>query len=236
MPWEMLVDDVPAHVEAERRINDAAKAEGMARGDFTRRTTPAGDPPALDALLIAYPDLVHPADVGTSLEGRPIEAYASAPVNPASSRHCCSMVARMHEVDLHHGAHLHRRHTRHRLRSDARITGLLQLVDICVIPIVNPDGYYYAYVAGGRRWRRTGDNGGVRGVDLNRNWGVDWGGPRAPARTHATMSTSAPDRSRTRDGSHARLRAGPPGIVGHIDFHCYSQLILNRGIHRRGTA
>ena len=50
---------------------------------------------------------------------------------------------------------------------DSRITGLLQLVDVYIVPIVNPDGYEYTYAPGGDRfWRKNRrDNGtGCDGV------------------------------------------------------------------------
>ena len=232
MPWEMLVDDVPAHVEAERRINDAAKAEGVARGDFyASYHTYEEIHERLDALLIAYPDHVHPADAGTSLEGRPIRGVrigTGAPgVKPAlffnGCQHAREWVSTMvptfiaDELAAGYG-------------SDARITGLLDLVDVYVIPIVNPDGYYYTYAPGGNRyWRKNRrDNGtSCAGVDLNRNWGVDWGGPESTSGDtcsdvyYGTGAFSEPETAAIRDFVLAR-----PNIVGHIDFHCYSQLIL----------
>ncbi|MCH2149119.1 MAG: hypothetical protein MK095_06760 [Phycisphaerales bacterium] len=232
MPWELLVDDVVAHVEAERRINDAAKAEGMARGDFyASYHTYEEIHGRLDALLTSYPDHVHPADAGTSLEGRPIRGVRIGIGEPGDKpallfngcQHAREWVATMvptfiaDELAAGYG-------------SDARITSLIQLVDVYVIPIVNPDGYYYTYAPGGDRyWRKNRRNNGTScsGVDLNRNWGVDWGGPESTSGDtcsdvyYGTGAFSEPETAAIRDFVLAR-----PNIVGHIDFHCYSQLIL----------
>ncbi|MDG2292284.1 MAG: M14 family metallocarboxypeptidase, partial [Phycisphaerales bacterium] len=232
MPWELLVDDVVAHVEAERRTNDAAKAEGMARGDFYASYHTYEEIHArLDDLLTNYPEHVHPADAGTSLEGRPIRGVrigiGEAGNKPAllfnGCQHAREWVATMvptfiaDELAAGYG-------------SDARITGLLQLVDVYVIPIVNPDGYYYTYAPGGDRyWRKNRRNNGTScsGVDLNRNWGVDWGGPESTSGDtcsdvyYGAGAFSEPETAAIRDFVLAR-----PDIVGHIDFHCYSQLIL----------
>ena len=44
-----------------------------------------------------------------------------------------------------------------------------------VIPLVNPDGYNYAWTRD-RLWRknRRANTGGSFGVDLNRNWDIKW--------------------------------------------------------------
>jgi murein tripeptide amidase MpaA len=232
MPWELLVDDVVAHVEAERRTNEAAKAAGMARGDFYASYHTYEEIHArLDALLANYPDVVHAADAGTSLEGRAIRGVrigtGKAGNKPAllfnGCQHAREWVATMvptyiaDELAAGYG-------------DDPRITGLLQLVDVYVIPIVNPDGYYYTYATGGDRyWRKNRRNNGTScyGVDLNRNWGVDWAGPESTSSDtcsdvyYGTAAFSEPETAAVRDFVLAR-----PNIVGHIDFHSYSQLIL----------
>jgi len=59
---------------------------------------------------------------------------------------------------------------------------LLDNRQLYIIPCVNPDGYLYNYsspnpTSGGGLWRKNRRNtgGGNFGVDLNRNWGIDWG-------------------------------------------------------------
>jgi hypothetical protein len=65
--------------------------------------------------------------------------------------------------------------------TDPEITFLVDNREIYFIPIVNPDGYVYNETTnpnGGGMWRknRHAPVGGCYGVDLNRNYGVQWGG------------------------------------------------------------
>ena len=67
---------------------------------------------------------------------------------------------------------------------DPQIQALVDGVEFTIVPIVNTDGYVYSHVTE-RLWRKNRrDNGdGTFGVDLNRNWSVDWGGPGSAGNT-----------------------------------------------------
>src|SRR5688572_8388115 len=65
--------------------------------------------------------------------------------------------------------------------TNARIKELVDSREIYIFPCLNPDGYKYNYTApnptsGGGLWRksRRPTTGGNFGVDLNRNYGIDW--------------------------------------------------------------
>ncbi|MBW2441978.1 MAG: immune inhibitor A [Deltaproteobacteria bacterium] len=65
--------------------------------------------------------------------------------------------------------------------ADARVTDLLNTVEVWVIPVGNPDGYQYTFT-NERLWRKNlRDNDGdgeitlADGVDLNRNFSAHWG-------------------------------------------------------------
>ncbi len=67
---------------------------------------------------------------------------------------------------------------------NARVKELVDSREIFIVPCLNPDGYAYNYsgasssypTTGGGLWRKSRrDVGGALGVDLNRNYGVDWG-------------------------------------------------------------
>ncbi|MCB0664386.1 MAG: T9SS type A sorting domain-containing protein [Saprospiraceae bacterium] len=67
-----------------------------------------------------------------------------------------------------------------RYSTDSEIKYLLDNVELYFIPCVNPDGYVYNETIrpeGGGLWRKNrSDNGdGTFGVDLNRNYGHQWG-------------------------------------------------------------
>jgi len=64
--------------------------------------------------------------------------------------------------------------------SDAKVKELVDNRELFFIPCVNPDGYVYNELntpGGGGMWRknRRNNGGGNYGVDLNRNYNVDWG-------------------------------------------------------------
>ena len=113
---------------------------------------------------------------------------------------------------------------------DAEIQSLLETTEIIVVPIVNPDGYEYTYAVGGDRfWRKNRrDNPDFcEGVDLNRNWGYDWNGGDSTSTNMCSdvyvgpSAFSEPEVQAMRD-----LVNSLPNLVAHIDFHSYSQLVL----------
>ncbi len=64
--------------------------------------------------------------------------------------------------------------------TDPEIQNLVNSVELYFVPCVNPDGYVYNQTTnpnGGGLWRKNRrDNGsGIYGVDLNRNYGYQWG-------------------------------------------------------------
>ena len=65
--------------------------------------------------------------------------------------------------------------------SDAEIKYLVDNTEMYFMPCVNPDGYLWNQTTdpeGGGLWRKNryaDENGDVKGVDLNRNYGFEWG-------------------------------------------------------------
>ncbi len=110
---------------------------------------------------------------------------------------------------------------------DGRVRGLLDKVVVKIVPIVNPDGYSYSWT-NNRFWRKNRrDNGnGTRGVDLNRNWDINFGGQGASNDPdsdiyHGPFAFSEPETAAIRDYIFT-----DPNMVAHVDFHSFSQLIL----------
>ncbi len=77
---------------------------------------------------------------------------------------------------------------------DPRITQLVNNREFYIIPCFNPDGWEYNRTNGGAGsgWRKNRRliSGTTYGVDLNRNWGVDWGNCSAPIQGSATSCGS----------------------------------------------
>jgi len=113
--------------------------------------------------------------------------------------------------------------------NNPRIVALLNSRDIHIIPTVNPDGMEFDITDGKyKMWRknRARNNDGTFGVDLNRNYGYQWG----------TGGSSNNPSSETYKGPQPFSEAETQAIKNYIDthtnitvllsFHTYSQLIL----------
>jgi hypothetical protein len=136
--------------------------------------------------------------------------------------------------------------------SDARITSLLNRCRVLVVPVVNADGFAHSRsfpiddrplevglqaVGAGSYWRKnrralTGDLGlgqlgglTAYGVDPNRNYGIQWGGPGASdipvEQTYRGDAVFSEPESRNVN----RLVLGR-GTTGYLTNHTYSDLVL----------
>ncbi|KAF9124143.1 hypothetical protein BGW39_008421 [Mortierella sp. 14UC] len=107
------------------------------------------------------------------------------------------------------------------------VTAILRDTEFVIVPIMNVDGYDYTW-NNNRLWRKNRrQNGlGAYGVDLNRNWddhfaeGGSSGFPWSET-YHGPSAASEPEVQALQKFFSEQKR-----IVGAIDFHCYSQLVL----------
>ncbi|MBU0520363.1 zinc carboxypeptidase, partial [bacterium] len=115
--------------------------------------------------------------------------------------------------------------------SDPYITDLVDTREIFVLPVFNVDGYVYNETInpfGGGMWRKNRrDNGGSFGVDLNRNWGYDWGydnigssGVPSSSTYRGTAPFSEPETDNVRQFCNQRNFS-----VG-LNIHSYSNLMM----------
>jgi len=110
---------------------------------------------------------------------------------------------------------------------DTKIVNILKKYNIVFIPLVNPDGLEFSR-SSDRLWRknRRNNGGNVFGVDLNRNWQVQWGiGASKDPRSLVYQGPSPLSEPETK-GMHDYLTATQNNTKAGIDFHSYSQLIL----------
>jgi murein tripeptide amidase MpaA len=233
--YEVMIPDVQALVDAEAaQIRDARRQR---TGDFfiTYRTrTEIYD--RLTQLAQANPTLASVETIGQSLEGRPLIAVRitgpDSAANPRASRpqvvfngtqHAREWVSPMTVTYI--AVTLAESYA-----TDQRVRDLLDRVEFIIVPIVNPDGYEWTWASTNNRlWRKNRRNNGdgTFGVDLNRNWSFQWGGPGSSGATNSDIyrgpsAFSEPETQVMRDflQSLPRMRA-------HIDFHSFSQLILS---------
>ena len=117
--------------------------------------------------------------------------------------------------------------------TDARVTELLDTVEVWVMPVGNPDGYQYTFT-NERLWRKNlRDNDGdgqitlADGVDLNRNFDAHWGyddDGSSPDPLSSTYRGTAPN-------SEPEVQVLVDFIQDNdfkfiLSYHTYSNLIL----------
>lgn len=234
IPHEVVVENLQVLVDAERaRLRGPQPRNASWFDDF--KNLPAIES-YMTELAALRPDLVTEIDLGDSLQGRPIRGLriandASDPgrCKPAillnSVQHAREWITVMNNVFV--ADHLVRNYA-----TDAYIQHLVDNADFYIIPVVNPDGYVYTWTTE-RFWRknRRENAGGSFGVDLNRNWGYQWGislpggaGGNSNGLSEVYWGTgpfSEPETQRLRDFVQSR-----PEIKAHNDIHSYGQLIL----------
>ncbi|PIK36006.1 putative carboxypeptidase B [Apostichopus japonicus] len=109
---------------------------------------------------------------------------------------------------------------------DEDIMSILDFYDIYIVPVFNKDGYDFSWTDD-RMWRKNRNpNSGAAcvGVDLNRNWNVDFGGDGANNLKcsevyHGTGPLSEAETSGLDEW--ARALQASSGLHVFIDFHSY---------------
>jgi len=235
VPLEVLIEDVQGMIDAQAadradRARRRAEQGGIAGEDWWADVKDLAAVEAkMDEWIAAHPALVTPIVVGTSLEQRPIRGVriSSQPPGakvPAFLFNACQharewatpMTVMLLGQTLLDGA-----------QDDAATMAILASCEIFIVPVANPDGYQYSWDAV-RLWRKNRrDNGdGTFGVDLNRNWDFQWGGQGSSGNPNSETYRGPSPFSEPETQALRDFMAGHGRIVGHIDYHSYSQLIL----------
>jgi hypothetical protein len=244
IPHRVLVEDLQVVVEAERARLAAGGAGGVGGvggvGDqdwFSDYKSLVAISTFLDDLVAARPDLASRFSIGLSLEGREIFGIRITSAHRGPGRGC--------KPALFLNATQHAREwitpmtaifVAERLiagyGSDPYITNLVDNVEFLIVPVVNPDGYVHTWTTE-RFWRknRRANTGGTFGVDLNRNWGHQWGvylphgaGGSANPGSDVYWGTgpfSEPETAAIRDFAQSKIN-----IRSHNDIHSYGQMVL----------
>ncbi len=224
LEYTVRVPDLGPLVDAERvRVSGPVTHGGAPPEAFFADYAPLAEIEAhLDALVVLRPDLVSPLEAGESVEGRTLRGLSitSAPADAPAllldagqhAREWIAVAATTCVAD--------------RMVRDAdtaRVASVLQTLRIVVVPVVNPDGYVHTWEAD-RFWRKN--RRAPEGVDLNRNFGVAWGGPGASASSsagnyHGEGPFSEPESAGMRD-----LAQSLDPLLALVDVHAYGQLVL----------
>ncbi len=173
LPYRVVQTDIQAAVDDELiRLRDGTKGIA-ALGAFFEDFRPYAQVfEHLQALAEARPDLASIVNLGLSIEGRRIQGIHIGTTSDApgvllnGGQHAREWITVMVTTCI--ADTLINDHD-----TDPEIASLVGEVNFTIVPIVNPDGYNYTWISD-RFWRKN-RRGGF-GVDLNRNWGLAWGG------------------------------------------------------------
>ncbi|MFQ6037346.1 MAG: M14 family metallopeptidase [Candidatus Aminicenantales bacterium] len=183
------------------------------------------------ALADAHPEIAQVIDIGDSLEGRNLYALKISDNVWADEGEPGVLILGCHharewisvEVPYLLGKYLAENYA-----SSAEIQRLVDSSEVWIVPLVNPDGLEYS-IHFYRYWRKNRrDNGdGTFGVDLNRNYGYQWGwdnrgsSPEPSSEVYRGKAPfSEPETQALRDVFLGRR------FQALVSYHSYSQVIL----------
>ncbi len=190
----------------------------------------------LDSMYLNYPDLItQKTSIGTTENGNPLWMVKIS-ANPTMDEDEPEVLY----TALHHAREpesimqliYFMDHILEQYGTDPEITYVLNNRELFFIPVVNPDGYLYNQQTdpnGGGYWRKNRRNNGdgSYGVDLNRNYGYEWGyddngsSPTPSSDTYrGPFAFSEPETQAIRDfceNRHFKLA---------LNYHTYSNLLI----------
>ena len=137
----------------------------------------------LDSMASKYPSLITIRDsIGTSVEGRTIwlvKISDNPSVDETEPEVLYDALHHSREPNSVMQMMYYMWHLLENYGTDDEATYLIDNREMYFVPVVNPDGYVYNQTtnpSGGGMWRknRRNNGGGNYGVDLNRNYGLEW--------------------------------------------------------------
>ena len=191
----------------------------------------------MNDLVTAFPTLVQKTSIGLSIEGRNIWCLKISDnvTTDENNEPEVLYLGLQHAREAITGTSLvfFAQYLAQNYGTNEAVTNLVNNREIYIVPCTNPDGYVYNEVndpSGGgmqRKNRRNvgSDITGQKGVDLNRNYGVDWadcaGASSSCGSSNTSMETywgasafSEPETRAIRDLCYAR------NFVAAFDQHC----------------
>src|SRR5688572_8427328 len=154
---------------------------------------------AIDNLVAAYPALAQKISIGTSAESRTIwgvkisDNVATDETNEPELLY----MALQHAREAIGGSSMIflMQYLCENYSTDQKIQDLVNNREFFIIPCTNPDGWEYnrsTNPSGGGGWRKNRRliTGSTRGVDLNRNYSIDWGNCSPPIQGSASSCGS----------------------------------------------
>lgn len=202
--YEIVVADVAAHVNEQNQRYFAASPSARAAMEQPGGTvssiiaTPSAFQvqgtlggfysfaqmnTAMNNLVAAYPLLAQKTSLGLSVQGRDIWCIKISDnvATDETTEPEVLYIGLQHAREAIGGSSMvfFMQYLCENYATDSRIQALVNNREIFIIPCMNPDGWEYNRTTdpnGGGGWRKNRRNNGdgTFGVDLNRNWGIDW--------------------------------------------------------------
>jgi len=192
----------------------------------------------LDTMALLYPNLItyrQPIDTFNTVDGKPIY-WLKISDNPGIKENEPEVLY----TALHHAREpgslsqliFFMYYLLENYTSDSSIANLLNNTELYFIPMVNPDGYVYNELTnpnGGGMWRKNRkDNGdGTFGIDLNRNYGYNWGYDNVGSSPSTSSNVYRGDSAFSEVETQAvRFFTENHNIKITLNYHTYGNLLI----------
>ncbi len=194
----------------------------------------------LDKMTTLYPNLISPRTVIDSSvlthEGRPIY-YLRLSDNPNTDE---TTEPEVLYSALHHSREpnslsqmvFYMWYLLENYATDTEIQYLVNETEMYFVPCVNPDGYVYneqTDPTGGGLWRknRKSTAGNVHGVDLNRNYGYEWGHDNSGSSPNMSSETYRGDAGFSEpETQNMKILCDAHDFKIAMNYHCYGNLLI----------
>ena len=192
----------------------------------------------LDSMAVKYPTLITqraPASTAVTVEGRSlyfVKISKNANVNENEPKVFYNALIHAREPQGMQQLLFYMWYLLENYNTNEEVRYLLDHLELYFIPVINPDGYEYNHSiapTGGGAWRknRKANTGGTFGVDLNRNFGYQWGYDNvgsSPTPTDETFrGTAAFSEQETQI---VRDFCVQHNFIEALNYHTYSNLFL----------
>lgn len=181
-----------------------------------------------------YPSIVSQINIGKSVEGKDLFGLRISSIKESVN----SFIPGILFVGTHHAReHISTevpvflaKYLAENYSKDSEVTSLVDHREIFIIPLLNPDGA--SFDIKGKRykmWRKNRTPNGPRndfGVDLNRNYGFEWGTGGSSTDTESDVYMGTKPFSEPETLALKNFVTSKPNIRILLSFHTYSELIL----------
>lgn len=178
----------------------------------------------------AYPDFVRLEVAGKSIEGRPIHVLHIGRTNPKAPRRLL-VTALLHAREWVVAAVA----TYFAERLALGLEPMLLGVEVVIVPVANPDGYEYTRTRD-RFWRKNRmvipfQPPYCAGVDLNRNWAIDFLGQWSSSDDPCSSVFAGAVPFSEPETQALKSLVLLPGMQAHLDLHAYARVIVGPYAH-----